>query len=399
MRTDPDPTLSLIAGISDDDLERVHTPLLSPLVWDVGHIAAFEDLWLAHRAGGLPLLRPDLADVYDAFETPRAGRGGLPYLRRADAETYLREVRTRTAELPPSPFDQLVRRHELQHHETMLQTMAIARIERPVREPPAASGPAPSGLDLVAVAAGPFPLGAEAHGFAYDNERPQHTVDVAAFSIGKVAVTNGDWLEWVADGGYERRELWSDAGWRWRCEEQITAPMGWLGENMEWRFGDGAVPIDPARPVVHVSWHEATAFAKARDARLPTESEWEKAAVWDGERKWRWPWGVAGPDAQRANLIESGRLAPAPASRLSASPCGALGMIGDVWEWTASTFTGYPGFAAHPYREYSEVFFGEQHRVLRGGSFAASGQVCTATFRNWDYPVRRQLFAGLRVAR
>lgn len=393
------PTLSLIAGISDDDLERVHSPLLSPLVWDVGHIAAFEDLWLAHRAGGLTLLRPDLMDVYDAFETPRSGRGELAYLRRTDAEQYLHAVRARTQALEPSPFDDLVRRHELQHNETMLQTMALAHIDRPALTPPDVSEPALSGLDMVSVPAGAFPLGAEAAGFAYDNERPQHEVEIAAFEIGRVAVTNGDWLEWTADGGYERREHWSADGWRWRCEERITAPMGWLGEGMEWRFGDGAVPIDPARPVVHVSWHEAAAFARARAVRLPSEAEWEKAAVWTGERKWRWPWGERGPDAERANLIESGVLAPAPATRLSASPCGALGMIGDVWEWTSSDFEAYPGFRADPYREYSEVFFGGEYRVLRGGSFAASGQVCTATFRNWDYPVRRQLFAGLRVAR
>jgi len=388
-------TIGIVSGIGDDDLERVHSPLMSPLVWDLGHIAAFEDLWLAHRHGGLELLRPDLMDVYDAFETPRAGRGELPYLRRAEADEFLTDVRRRVRELelPEGIAHELVERHERQHGETMLQTLNLARIARPraAGEPTGPGGL--SGLELVEVPGGAFQLGAGPDGFAYDNERPRHAVERRAFQIGRVPVTNGDWLSFVGDGGYARREWWSREGWAWREAEGIVRPLNWLTEELEWRLADGAAPLDEQRPVIHISWYEADAFARARGVRLPSEVEWEMAATWDGTRRHEPTWS-------EANLAEAGLLGPVPvaAGARDPAPCGALGMIGDVWEWTSSDFGGYPGFVAHPYREYSEVFFGHDYKVLRGGSFATSRRVITASFRNWDHPHRRQIFAGLRVA-
>src|SRR5579871_3912157 len=218
-------TLALVEGISDADLERVHSPLMSPLVWDLGHIAAFEDLWLAHRRAGLPLLRADLARVYDAFETPRADRGDLPYLRRGAAEEYLEAVRDRVAGLgldAGDPYVELVARHERQHAETMLQTLALAALAD--WEPPGAAAPegapsAASGLELVDVPATTFALGADGGCFAYDNELPQHQVEVEAFAIGRVPVTNGDWLDFIGDGGYTNPEWWSPAGREWLAAE------------------------------------------------------------------------------------------------------------------------------------------------------------------------------------
>jgi len=402
-------TLALVAGVSDADLERVHSPLMSPLVWDLGHIAAFEDLWLAHRRGGLPLLRADLAEVYDAFETPRSLRGELPYLRRAQAERYLEEVRERVTSLGLSadePYVELVVRHERQHAETMLQTLAIAELadwQPPCGGAPEAPALAPerSGLELLELPATSFPLGATGERFAYDNELPSHLVEVQAFAIGRVAVTNRDWLEFIDDGGYSRREWWSPAGWEWRVSEQVTRPLHWLDGGRE-RTLAGVRELAQASAVVHVSAHEADAFARARGLRLPSEVEWELAATYDhaGARKLAWPWGDHEPGASEANLIESARFETVAGATLEAgeSPCGALAMIGDVWEWTASEFGGYPGFRADPYAEYSEVFFGGEYRVLRGGSFATSAVVATPSFRNWDYPARRQIFAGLRVA-
>jgi iron(II)-dependent oxidoreductase len=402
-------TLALVAAVTDSDLERVISPLMSPLVWDLGHIAAFEDLWLAHRRGGLPLLHPELLGVYDAFETPRSRRGGLPYLRRAEAECFLGAVRERVRSVAlggDEPLVELVLRHERQHAETMLQTLALAALDgwqpSTSAEPSSYGSSAQhSGLDLVVVPAGTVPIGAVADGFAYDNERSQHQVEVDAFAIGRVPVTNRDWLEFIGDGGYGHRDWWTAEGWQWRTEQRVECPLQWVSDRAERRLG-GVEPLDLSAPVVHVSYHEAEAFASSRGVRLPTEVEWETAASWDADAavKRPWPWGDEAPEPRHANLIESAVFAPLAAGALvdGAAPCGALGMIGDVWEWTASCFGAYPRFTAYPYREYSEVFFGSQYRVLRGGSFAASVDVVTPTFRNWDLPERRQIFAGLRVA-
>lgn len=338
-------TLGLVEHLGDEELEAVITPILSPLAWDLGHIAAYEDLWLNHRLAGLPLLQPGLAELYDAFETPRAVRGDLDFLRGDALREYLDEVRLRARSAPAGDgtLHELVLRHELQHTETMLQSMALAGLL-----PPGWPGPAPvggDGLSFVEVPAGPADVGAPTGVFAYDNERPRHTVFVPEFSIGRVPVTNASWLSFAEGGGYERREWWSREAWAWKEDYDIT-------------HHPGARTGHPDAPVVHVSWFEADAFARAHGARLPTEHEWEKAATW-----------------------------------------GQLESVGEVWEWTASPFGGYPGFVAYPYREYSEPFFGDAYRVLRGWSCATDGRVASAHFRNWDLPLRRQLFAGVRLAR
>jgi iron(II)-dependent oxidoreductase len=404
-------TLALVDSIHDVDLENVHSPLMSPLVWDLGHIAAFEDLWLVHRFGGEPMLRADLAETYDAFETPRAERGQLNFLGPGDARDYLADVRSRTLGLAEShgtgELHELVLRHEQQHNETMLQTIQLARLSgyEPVSGPPARrrAGPPLTGLELLEVPGGECTIGAPPAGFAYDNERPRHRTDVRSFLIGRGPITNASYLTFVEGGGYERREWWSEEGWAWKEQYDITRPAGWTADlGAEWRLCK-LEPLDPRSAVVHVSWFEADAFARARGARLPTEIEWEKAATWDQQNEVArpFPWGKDRPvPGVHANVdhIDRGPAA-ADAQPEGASPYGCLGMIGDVWEWTSSHFGGYPGFKAHPYREYSEVFFGSDYRVLRGGSWATRARVATPTFRNWDYPQRRQIFAGVRIAR
>jgi gamma-glutamyl hercynylcysteine S-oxide synthase len=404
-------TSALIAPISNRDLERCHSPLMSPLVWDLGHIAAYEDLWIAQHVGDRPLLRPDLAGVYDAFETPRSQRTRVPLLRREECEAYMGAVRERTLKIIERIGTgdvhavEMVIQHECQHTETMLQTIQLARLSdtsAPSSMPPVGSDH--TGLELVEVPAGPFLLGAPPGRFSYDNERPRHAEEVNAFMIGRTPVTNGDWLEFVRGGGYADPQWWSPEGWIWVGLERPRHPAGWRVSGAsfeEWRLDDWE-PLDPHKPVVHVSWFEADALARAHGLRLPTELEWEKAAVWDpGSGDTRdWPWAEGQPGAEHANLIERGLRGTAPVGAFPAgiSSSGALGMIGDVWEWTASGFDGYPAFVAYPYREYSEVFFGSGYRVLRGGSWATSARVATPTFRNWDYPQRRQIFAGLRLA-
>jgi iron(II)-dependent oxidoreductase len=405
-------TLALVAPLCEEQLERVHSPLMSPLVWDLGHIAAFEDLWLVHRFGSRPLLRDDLADVYDAFETPRAGRGELPFLPCAEARQYLAAVRARTLEVieergaGDGSVHEMVIRHEHQHCETMLQTIQLGRLAPYAPTPHAAAhGPAVAltGLELVVVPAGRCTIGAPAGGFAYDNERARHELHLDGFQIGRAPVTNASYLRFVEGGGYVRREWWSDEGWAWKEEYDITRPDSWTEDlRSEWRLGE-LVALRGDRPVVHVSCFEAEAFARAHDARLPTEFEWEKAATWDQELETArpFPWGEE-PLAAGAHANVD-HVAPGPAAAGAypdgASPYGCLGMLGDVWEWTASTFAGYPGFVAHPYPQYSEVFFGSDYRVLRGGSWATRARVITPTFRNWDYPQRRQIFSGFRIAR
>jgi iron(II)-dependent oxidoreductase len=399
-------TLALVEQLSDADVESQHVEIMSPLVWDLAHIAAYEELWLVHREAGRPLSRPELLAMYDAFETPRAVRGDLPLLDRAQALEYLEDVRRRVPN-GESFIHELVLRHEHQHGETMLQAIELARLGPPPAVPRAERAAAPgrhTGLESVLVPGGPCVIGANGDGFAYDNERPRHRAQIPAFRIGRTPITNATFLTFVEGGGYERRPWWRAEAWAWKEEYDITHPEGWArGPTGEWRRWtlDGWQPIDPDEPVVHVSWFEADALARAHGARLPTEAEWEKAATWDQESGSArpYPWGEEAPEARHANL-DHGLLGPAPAGAYpaGASPYGALGMLGDVWEWTASDFRGYDGFVAHPYREYSEVFFGSDYKVLRGGSWATRARVATPTFRNWDLPKRRQIFSGVRLA-
>jgi gamma-glutamyl hercynylcysteine S-oxide synthase len=335
-------TLDLIEPLDDAQLNRVYSPLLSPLAWDLGHIANFEELWLVQTIGGREPLHGDLGRFYDAIENPRRARGELPILRDAELRAYLADVRERTLEvldgldgtLGPDGDDPLLRdgfvysmllAHELQHNETMLQLLQMVDGYEPVRaefRPPPLS--VPEQPEAIAVAAGAHEIGAPPEGFAYDNERPRHTVELAAFEIDRTPVGNRAYARFMDETGAE-------------------PPLHW----------DRA---EPDAPVIHVSWHEADAFARWAGKRLPTEHEWEAAHE-------------------------------------------HLDRVGVAWEWTSSHFLAYPGFEAFPYREYSEPFFGEEHRVLRGGSWATHPSVMRPSFRNWDLPQRRQIFAGIRCAR
>lgn len=342
-------TTALLEPFSDNVLTRQISPIMSPLVWDLAHIGYFEELWLCRRLGGLEPLHPEADDLYDAFAHPRTERPSLPLLEPAATRAYLADVRTRSLavleELELDPDRPLLRdgfayglvlQHELQHIETMLQTIQLSGLEHP------GGRPAPcQGAGDVLVTAGPFTMGTDDEPWAYDNERPAHEVDVPAFRIDVEPVTNADYAEFLADGG------WPEPPLSWRRDGDV-----WLRD----RFGRAEeVPGD--EPVQHVSWNEAAAFAAWAGRRLPTEAEWEKAAK-----------------------------------------LGVLGRVGEVWEWTSSELAGYPGFQAFPYAEYSEVFFGPDHKVLRGASWATDRLVARTTFRNWDYPIRRQIFAGFRCA-
>ncbi|MBM3676601.1 MAG: ergothioneine biosynthesis protein EgtB [Actinobacteria bacterium] len=359
-------THELLAPLDDQALTAQVSPLQSPLVWDYAHIAYLEELWLLRRVGGSDPLDGRFDDLYDAFAHARSERGGLPILRPDRARAYAAEVRGHVHDLLErvelDEGDRLLRdgfvfgmiaQHELQHRETMLQTLGLG--SEPYEVAPAVAVPASGGV--VRVDGGTFRMGADGEPWAYDNELRSHEIRLEGFAIDRFPATTGALAAFVADRGYETRSLWTEAGWTWLQEEGAGAPLGWVRDQGGWarcRFGR-LEPLDPDAAAEHLSHHEADAYARWAGGRLPTEAEWERAAP----------------------LLDG---------------------VGATWEWTSSTFGPYPGFEAFPYREYSEVFFGDDYRVLRGSSWATDSLVARPTFRNWDYPQRRQIFAGVRVA-
>jgi iron(II)-dependent oxidoreductase len=410
-----DRSVALTDAVDDDDLVRQHSKLMSPLVWDLAHIGNQEELWLVRDVGGRAPVRCDIDELYDAFQHPRADRPALPLLDPAQARAYVGEVRDKVLDvLDRSPLEGrrlvhdgfafgMIVQHEQQHDETMLATHQLRRGSPVLHAPPPPPGrrlPAPE----VLIPAGPFAMGTDVDPWALDNERPAHEVHVDAFVIDTAPVTNAAYAQFLAAGGYDDERWWSTEGWAYRVEAGLTAPRFWVRDGERWlrdRFGV-VEPIPPDEPVVHVCFHEARAYAAWAGKRLPTEPEWEKAARFDPTtgRSRRFPWGDEDPGLEHANLGQR-HLSPAPvgAYPAGASPSGVHQLVGDVWEWLDSGFHGYPGFQAFPYREYSEVFFGGDYKMLRGGSFGTDPAACRATFRNWDHPIRRQIFAGFRCAR
>jgi iron(II)-dependent oxidoreductase len=295
--------------------------------------------------------------------------------------------------------------HEHMHDETMLATLQLRGGPRTL--PPDA--PLPRGRTLpphddVLVAGGESVQGTAGDPWALDNERPAHRVWLPPFRIDRVPVTNAMYAAFLDAGGYGDPRLWTERGWEHLQSSGRRAPMTWQPDGAGWwtctRFGEGA-PVEPDAPVEHVCWYEAEAYARWAGRRLPTEAEWEKACGWDpvAGRLRRFPWGDEEPTPALANLGQHAtRPAPVGAYPAGASAYGVEQMVGDVWEWTASGFDAYPGTRAFPYREYSEVFYGGDFRVLRGGSWATHPTAIRTTFRNWDLPVRRQIFSGFRTA-
>ena len=394
-------SLDLLAPLSEEDQVTQHSPLMSPLVWDLAHVGHYEELWLLRAVARAQPLNPLHDDIYDAFRHPRRERSGLAILGPAEARSHIAVVRGRVLDVlerveldPATPLlnegfvYRMVVQHEHQHDETMLATLQL--MGRPY---PHNGTPAPEGRPLeraeVFVPGGPFVMGTDSDPWAYDNERPAHSLDVAPFWIDTAPVTNGAFAEFIAAGGYQERRWWSEAGWEWCMESALSAPEFWAPEGQGsfslLRYGE-RVPLSLAEPVQHVCFYEAEAYAAWAGKRLPTEAEWEKAAQ--------------GADRRQANLGQR-HFGPAPVGAYpgGASALGAEHMLGDVWEWTASDFDPYPGFASFPYKEYSEVFYGSDYKVLRGGSWATHPLVGRTTFRNWDFPIRRQIFAGFRCAR
>jgi iron(II)-dependent oxidoreductase len=408
-----DRTLRLVE-FDDAELHRQYDPLMSPLLWDLAHIGWQEELWLlrGNDPGRPGMLAPGVERLYDAFENSRASRVDLPLLPPTDARVFCSTVRNKSLDTLDALTDDdseaefnfgLVISHENQHDETMLQALNLrsgpALLDRGTALP--SGRPDVEGTSVL-VPGGPFVLGVDAvtEPHSLDNERPAHIVDVPGFRIGRVPVTNGEWRQFIDDGGYRQPRWWSQRGWSHREQVGLTAPQFWNAEGTRTRFGHVEdIPAD--EPVQHVTYFEAEAFAAWAGARLPTEIEWEKTCAWDpavGARR-RFPWGASEPTSALANLGgDALRPAPVGAYPAGASAYGAEQMLGDVWEWTSSPLRPWPGFTPMLYEQYSRPFFDGDYKVLRGGSWAVAGDILRPSFRNWDHPVRRQIFSGLRLA-
>jgi gamma-glutamyl hercynylcysteine S-oxide synthase len=408
----------ITADLAGERLLGPKLAIVNPPLWELGHVAWFQEYWCLRRGRGgrigASLVRNADA-LYDSAKVAHDTRWDLPLPGLEATLSYQAEVLEnvigRLAREPDNRelhyFAQLAIFHENMHAEAFHYTRQTLGYEDPYPMADGgwrmADGPGSTTTGLsgdVELNGGGFQLGAQpGTGFVFDNEKWAHEVTLPPFRIARAPVTNAQFLDFVECGGYARREWWSDEGWAWRSSLDRIAPVYWIKRDGAWtqrRFGR-EIPLVSDEPVFHVNWHEAQAYCRYAHRRLPTEAEWEYAASWDaGAREKRhYPWGSEAPGVRHANL-EGTRVAPVDGYADGDSPCGCRQMIGNVWEWTASTFGPYPGFVADPYKEYSEPWFGT-HKVLRGGSFATPRRLIRNTWRNFYTPDRHDVFAGFRT--
>jgi iron(II)-dependent oxidoreductase len=418
-------TLQLFNMAREEDLRESPGFGFRPVLWHLAHIGVFEAYWILRKLMGQSAPDERYERIFDPITTPREESKNLP--SRREMEDFLARVRTDVFRcLDQIQFDRdapllrhayifhLVLEHEYQHQETLAYLLHLLAPEKKRRAGVDVSRAdrLPSGErkprhEMIMIPEGPFKMGSVwEESFAYDNELPPRVLHVPAFKIDRLLTTNEEYARFIEEGGYTRREWWSDEGWEWRERESWTCPLYWSqdGEGCEgWRvramFDEGV--IDAQHPVTGISWHEAEAYARFVGKRLPTEAEWEKAASWDAARgvKRRFSWGDEAPRPALCNFNNSfWGTTPVGAFPEGASPYGCLDMTGNVWEWTQDAFDGFPGFKAFPYPEYSETWFDGDHRVLKGGSWATRAPVLRTSFRNFFRRHFRIAFAGIRCA-
>ncbi len=411
-------TLELVAGLDRAQLMGPQRDIVNPLLWEIGHLAWFHEHFILRRLDGHPPLMDGADALYDSARVPHATRWSIPLPALPETLAYMARVHAalirRLADREPTPEEadlyQLVTFHEDMHDEAFTYTRQTLGYPAPAFAASASARPPGTGPwpGDVAVGGGTWRLGAEpGGGFVFDNEKWAHPVPVAAFRIARAPVTNAAFADFVADGGYREAAYWDAEGARWRDGCGAEHPVSWTRRGArDWtvRRFDRDAPLAPDQPVVHVSWHEANAYCRWAGRRLPTEAEWEAAAAGVpapngdlGAVKRAYPWGGAAPTPDRANL-DGGHLGCVDVAAYPEgdSAWGCRQMLGNVWEWTASPFLPFPGFAPDAYKEYSVPAFGTR-KVLRGGAWATRARMVDTAYRNFFGPDRRDVFAGFRT--
>ncbi len=411
-------TLELVADLDAGQHIGPMLDIVNPPLWELGHLAWFHEFFVLRRLDGGALRFQEADALYDSSTVPHDARWQLPLPTLERTRRYLADVLdAMTARLREPIVGSaecalylLGLFHEDMHGEALTYTRQTLGYPAPILSgaaPPigAEAGPLPGDVEI---SGGRFWLGSPQDApFVFDNEKWAHPVDVSPFRIARAPVTNAEFLPFVEDGGYRARRFWGDAGWQWREAERAEHPVYWVpqgGGRFAVRRFDRLAPLAPHQPVMHVNWHEATAWCHWAGRRLPTEAEWEVAAAGAPNRdgsladgKQRYPWGDAPPEPAHANL-DGAALGPeyVAAHPDGDSAWGCRQMIGNVWEWTASRFEPYPGFSPDAYEDYSAPWFGAR-MVLRGGSWATRARMITNTYRNFFTPERRDVFAGFRT--
>ncbi|MDZ8051000.1 MAG: ergothioneine biosynthesis protein EgtB [Aulosira sp. ZfuVER01] len=380
-------TLTLFEGMDRMTFCAQPHPDFSPVGWHLGHIAYTESLWLLERSAGLPCLFPQYRQLFAADGLPKAKRVELPDLE--EIRYYLDTVRVKVLDsLKVADVEQNERlwrfliQHESQHCEIMsmvLELVKVSRLNNKSLRTDRENQPAPDNLEeMIEIPAGEFAQGSNSID-ALDNESPIYKVYLNTYYLDRYPVTCRQYRAFMEAGGYQDSSYWSEAGWNWLQTEQVTQPLYWQ-DDFSW----------DNHPVCGVSWYEAEAYARFVGKRLPTEAEWEKAASQNVEAK------AVIENCNCDRLI--GKTTPVDAYPGGQSIYGLYDTLGNVWEWTASWFAGYQGFQSYPYIGYSQVYFDQKHRVLKGGSWATRPWVLRPSFRNWYYPSVRQVFTGFRCA-
>jgi len=419
-------TLELVDGLSADQLMGPKIRTVNPLRWEIGHVAYFYEFFILRELYGHDSLLGAQADeLYDSIAVAHDTRWDLPLLSMDDTLGYMRGVLDalieRLGEISDdnlaSEQDSFIYQfgvfHEDMHTEAFLwarQTLAYPAPALADAEDVSAERAVGNWPGYADVPGGAFILGAPADApFLFDNEKFAHPVDVAPFTIAKAPVTNREFATFIADGGYEADEFWSDAGRDWRDHRGTAHPGYWVADGpSKWRMRrfEHDIELPDNEPVSHVTWYEADAYCRWAGLRLPTEIEWEVAALGepadDGSlaaHKRRYPWGAAPPAPERANL-DGRALGCIDVAALpdGDSAFGCRQMLGNVWEWTADTFQPFPGFSADMYKEYSTDLFGDT-KVLRGAAWTSRGRMVHGTYRNFFQPDRWNVFSGFRTCR